>query len=307
MSTVAWILGAPLRVVRQSAQPYHEATLATLGRHELGLARQGGGSAITLDGRPLYRPGATVLDRAWFTLCRDLGYTPALHWDWDPALILFQQVVPALASDWHSPPLSLKAGGTPEGIPSLADLREAFAEAVSSLHELGAGPARARVVEAFEWLPLRAVAFHGEARILAVPRARAPEGRVSLWLGIHRDQPLVLDLPCGGGWTPEEGARTPAPEAFLAAAGLDPDLPEGFPAELTWGLHHLSHRMEPSLDAYRRSYPAGIPWHQDPRERLVGRTIVEVRAGDRPVLVLDDGTELAIDADPAAFLGERGI
>ena len=307
MSTVAWILGTPLRVVRQSDQPYQESTLATLGRHEISLVRQGSGCAITLDGHPLYRPGATALDRAWFTLCRDLGYTPALHWDWDPALILFLQVVPALASDWHSPPLGLTPGGTPEGLPSLADLREAFADAVSGLHELGTGPVRARVVETFEWLPLRAVVFHDEARPPLGPEAAAPRGRVSLRLGIHRDQPLVLDLRCGTGRTEVVGERLPPPEAFLLAAGLEPEAPEGFGSDLAWAVHHLCRRMEAPLEAYRRSYPAGIPWHLDPRERLLGRTIVDVRAGDPPVLVLDDGTELAIDADPAAFLGEGGI
>jgi hypothetical protein len=42
----------------------------------------------------------------------------------------------------------------------------------------------------------------------------------------------------------------------------------------------------------------GISWHHGRRERLLGRTIVDLRQGDPPMLILDDGTEIAIDPDP---------
>ena len=104
----AWILGAPLKVLQQEDHPYHETTLATLGRHELGLCRKelatGPSCELFLDGRSIFLPGSAAPGRAWFEVCRELGYEPASHWDWDPALILFQQVVPALAADWHEPP-----------------------------------------------------------------------------------------------------------------------------------------------------------------------------------------------------------
>ncbi len=39
MSMEAWVLNAPIKVLREDAHPYRETTLATLGRHELGLCR----------------------------------------------------------------------------------------------------------------------------------------------------------------------------------------------------------------------------------------------------------------------------
>ena len=51
----------------------------------------------------------------------------------------------------------------------------------------------------------------------------------------------------------------------------------------------------------------GIPWHHGRRERLLGRTIVDLRPGDPPMLVLDDGTEVAIDVDPGAAWELGGI
>lgn len=305
MSMDTWVLGAPLKVLRREDHPYHETTLATLGRHELGLTRLQGptgpyGCEVFLDGRSIFRPGALAPERAWFDLCRELGYDPARHWDWDPALILFHQVVPALAVDWHEPPLDLDAQGLPVGVLSLAGLRQAFAEAVSELRSDGAGPVGAKVAETFEWLPLRAVVFHDDAQLPLDFEGNGPCGRASLWLGIHHERAVVLDgpAPAGAGpraWVLASTGDLPAAGAFLLAAGLDPIPPKGFDAALASALERLCHRLEGPLDAYRRTYPVGIPWQRDPRERLLGRTIVDLRPGDPPMLVLDDGTEVALD------------
>ncbi|MFI5355520.1 MAG: hypothetical protein ACHQX0_07915, partial [Desulfobaccales bacterium] len=288
----AWILGAPLKVLRQEDHPYHETTLATLGRHELGLCRRetasGHSCELFLDGRSAFQPGAAAPQRAWFELCRELGYEPARHWDWDPALILFQQVIPALAVDWHEAPLPLNAQGMPEGVLSLAELRQTFAEAVAGLRREHKGPVGAKVVETFEWLPLRAVVFHDDAQQLLDFDGTGPCGQVSLWLGIHHDRPVIIGghSPATGSrqWVAEDLGGRPAAEAFLVAAGLDPEPPKGFDAAFQSALGRLCHWMEDPLDAYRRTYPVGISWHQGPRDRWVGRTIVDVRPGDPPML-----------------------
>ena len=242
MSLDAWILGAPLKVLRQEDHPYRETTLATLGRHELGLSRRQStaappGCEIFLDGRSIYLPGAPAPDRAWFDLCRELGYEPVHHWDWDPALILFQQVLPALAADWHEPPLNLNAHGLPEGVLSLASLRQTFAEAVSDLRQDSLGPVGAKVAETFEWLPLRAVVFHDDAQLPLDFEGAGSCGRVSLWLGIHRDRAVALDgpTPFGPGlrrWAAAgSGDRAPG-AACPRAAGPDPEPPKPSEAPL---------------------------------------------------------------------------
>lgn len=311
----AWILGAPLKVLQQEAHPYLETTLATLGRHELGLHRRrthdGFNWEIFLDGRSIFLPGAAVPDRAWFDLCRELGYDPARHWDWDPALILFHQVVPALAVDWHES-MALDADGLPAGVLSLAGLRQTFAEAVASLRREPQNPVSAKVAETFEWLPLRAVVFHDDAQMPLDFDGTGPCGKVSLWLGIHREQPVVLEGQSPAGpesrrWACEHPVGRPTAEAFLLAAGLDPEPPKGFDAALQVALGRLRHWMEEPLDAYRRTYPLGISWHHGRRERLLGRTIVDVKAGDVPVLILDDGTEVAIDPEPVPSWEHGGI
>lgn len=317
MSLDAWILGAPLKVLRREDHPYPGTTLATLGRHELGLSRRPTatgqpGCEIFLDGRSIFLPGAAAPDRAWFDLCRELGYEPAHHWDWDPALILFQQVVPALAADWHEPPLDLDAQGLPQGVLSLAGLRQTFAEAVAELRRQSLGPVGAKVAETFEWLPLRAVVFHDDAQLPLDFEEIGPSGRASLWLGIHRERAMVLEGPAPSGstprrWVPEGLGEIPPAEAFLRAAGLDPDPPKGFVSAFESALDHLCRRLEGPLDAYRRTYPVGIPWHRDRRERLLGRTIVDIRPGEPPMLVLDDGTEVALDPGPVPSWEHGGI
>lgn len=316
MALDAWVLGAPLKVLRQEDHPYHETTLATLGRHELSLHRRetvaGPGCELFLDGHSIFLLGAEAPSGAWFALCRELGYEPARHWDWDPALILFQQVVPALAADWHEPPLALNALGLPEDVLSLAGLRQTFAEAVAGLRREHQGPVGAKVAETFEWLPLRAVAFHDDAQLPLDFEGTGPCGQVSLWIGIHRDRAVVLEgrspatsLPRR--WSVEGlGDRLPA-EAFLLAAGLDPEPPKGFEAALQSALNRLCHWMEGPLEAYRRTYPVGISWHHGRRERLLGRTIVDVDGGSPPMLILDDGTEVAIDPDSVLTKEHGGI
>ena len=315
MAMDAWILGAPLKVLRQEDHPYHEATLATLGRHELGLCRKeaaaGPSCELFLDGRSTFMPGSAAPGRAWFDLCRELGYDPARHWDWDPALILFQQVIPALAADWHEPPMVFNALGLPEGVLSLAGLRQTFAEAVAGIRREQAGPVGAKVAETFEWLPLRAVVFHDDAQLPLDFEGTGPCGRVSLWLGIHPERPVVIagQSPSRAPhqWVVKDLGNRDASEAFLLAAGLDPAPPKGFDYALLSALERLCHWMEGPLDAYRRTYPVGISWHHGRRERLLGRTIVDLRAGDPPMLILDDGTELAIDPDPVPSWEHGGI
>ena len=51
----------------------------------------------------------------------------------------------------------------------------------------------------------------------------------------------------------------------------------------------------------------GIPWHHGRRERLLGRTIVDLRPGDPPMLVLDDGSEVAIEPDTSHTWRVGGI
>ena len=314
MAMDAWILSAPLKVLRQEDHPYHETTLATLGRHELGLCRcesaTGPSSELFLDGHSIFRPGAAAPAQAWFELCRELGYEPARHWDWDPALILFHQVVPALAVDWHEPPLSLNTHGLPDDVLSLAGLRQTFAEAVAGLRREH-DPISAKVAETFEWLPLRAVVFHDDAQLPLDFEGTGPCGRVSIWLGIHRDRPVVIEglspAPVSRRWLAKDLCGRLDSEAFLQAAGLDPEPPKGFEAALKTALDQLCHWMEGPLDAYRRTYPVGISWQHGRRERLVGRTIIDVRSGDQPMLILDDGTEIAIEPEPVPSWEHGGI
>ncbi|HEX9009938.1 MAG TPA: hypothetical protein VF804_06185 [Holophagaceae bacterium] len=316
----AWILGAPLKVQRREDHPYQETDLATLGRHELVLSRVRSplgepGCQIFLDGHGIYAPGDPAPGRPWFDLCRELGYEPSRHWDWDPSLILFQQVVPALAAGWHEPPIPLDEQGVPEGVVCLATLRQAFAAAVAGLRQRNGGPVADKVAETFEWLPLRAVVFHDEAQPpLDFDGLGGPCGRISLWLGIHRDRAVVLGGEArsdrrGRHWLPGiPGGDLPVgPETFLAAAGLDPIPPKGFEMAFRHALEHLCGDLEDLLDAYRRTYPVGIPWQHDAWDRLRGRTIVDVRAGQPSVLVLDDGTELTLEGAPQVSREPGGI
>ncbi|HJW09454.1 MAG TPA: hypothetical protein VJ483_07435, partial [Holophagaceae bacterium] len=109
MTISSWILSDPLRVLDSEDHPYLETALATLGSHELALSYSKAREAkegrpefkVFLDGELIYEMGDASPARAWFLLCRELGFDPARHWDWDPALILFQQVIPAMTQEWH--------------------------------------------------------------------------------------------------------------------------------------------------------------------------------------------------------------
>ena len=318
MALDAWILGAPLKVMRREDHPYQETDLATLGRHEVAVSRflapgSEPGCRIFLDGQEVYGPGDPAPARPWFDLCRELGYEPSRHWDWDPALILFQQVLPALIAGWHEPPRSLAALGVPPGVVCLATLRQAFAAAVGELRQRSSGPAEDKVAETFEWLPLRAVVFHDDGQQpLDFEGRGAACGRVSLWLGIHRERAVLLRGEVLGGsrsWQP--AAADPSlkawPESFLEAAGLEPRPPRGFRPAFQQALELLCARLEPLVEAYRGTYPVGIPWQRDTPDRLLGRTIVEVRGGPATVLVLDDGTELTLEPAPTPAWGPGGI
>ncbi len=302
MSLDAWVLNAPIKVLREDAHPYRETTLATLGHHELGLCRSASGTDcdLFLDGRVCFRPGMKGPARNWFYLCRELGYEPRTHWDWDPALILFQQVIPALAGDWGENPMALNALGLPPGVLSLAGLRQSFAERVSSLRRAHPGPVGAKVAEVFEWLPLRAVVFHDDAQLPLDFDGTGPSGRVSLCLGLHRHCPVVLEGPSPGGshphpWTTRDPDGRLDLDPFLRAAGLDAELPKGFETAFGTALDHLCEALEGPLDDYRQTYPVGIPWHRDSRANLVGHTILEVWEGPSPKLILDDGTEVPLE------------
>ena len=167
------------------------------------------------------------------------------------------------------------------------------------------------MAETFEWLPLRAVVFHDDAQLPLDFEGTGPCGGVSLWLGIHPDRPVILagqsPSRTAHRWVVKDLGDREASEAFLRAAGLDPVAPKGFQFALQAALERLCHGMDEPLDAYRRTYPVGISWHHDRRERLLGRTIVDLRPGDPPMLILDDGTELAIDPDPVPSWEHGGI
>lgn len=314
MSLDAWVLCAPLKVLREDAHPYRETTLATLGRHELGLCRCASGleCELFLDGRITFRPGMSGPERSWFDLCRELGYDPSSHWDWDPALILFQQVVPAMATDWADTPFSSNGLGLPAGVLSLAGLRQTFAETVSELRKAHPGPTGAKVAEVFEWLPLRAVVFHDDAQLPLDFDGTGPSGRVSLWLGIHREHAVVMEGQSPRGpqphrWVPRGQEGDLVLEPFFRAAGLEPEAPKGFQKAFAIALEQLCQSLEDPLDAYRQTYPVGIPWHQNLRTRLLGRTIADVLDGEPPRIILDDGTEVLLRGNHSPSRERGGI
>lgn len=321
MTTDGWVLREPLRLLNSEDHPYLETALATLGRHELALSfsaarEQDPELKLFLDGRLVFELGMTSPDRAWFELCRELGYDPRLHWDWDPALILFRQVMPAMARDWHEHPLPFNPLGIPDGVVCLATLQEAFEARVQLLRKRvnqHPSPAHEAVAACFERLPLRAVIFHDD------PQRRVdfvgnpvdePYMGVFLYLGERRETAALISratLHATGGmkWSPwltggdwvnggREFVMTQGPASFLRAANLPDQRPEGFFEAFKKDLAFLCQGLEPLVEVYREGYPAGIPWHRDPRTRYLNRMIVDVRMGEHPVLVLDDGSEVTV-------------
>ena len=325
MTISSWILNESLRVLDSKDHPYLETALATLGAHELALSYSKAREAkeghpefkVFLDGEQIFEMGDASPTKAWFTLCRALGYSPEANWDWDPALILFQQVIPAMTGDWHEHELPYTGLGVPEGVICLANLRHALAERVATFrHRVGDGhgdPALTKVVELFEWLPLRSVIFHDD------PRRRvdfvgndldSPFLGIFLHLGLQRETAVFVSratLHSTGGlkWSPwlpggdwghdgRQWVMTQGPEDFIRASGLPPSTPQGFEEAFQRTLRQLFESLEPLVEAYRETHPESIPWHRDPKTRYLNRMIVAVRFEGRPILTLDDGSEITV-------------
>ena len=268
-----------------------------------------------LDGSPVYELGRPTAAAPWFRLCRDQGFDPEAHLDLDPVLILFRQVVPALARDWHDSPLPFEASGLPAGVVCLATVQAAWERAVATqldrLKGTGTGDLAASCLDG---LPLRAVVFHDD------PRRREdfvgtgvddPLLGVFLHLGASRSRPVTLaratvvstgglrwsPWELGGDWVQDgrEFRATLAPDDFLRAAGLGREAPRGFPAVFQAAVAAVLRDLEPALEAYRETWPTGVVWHRDPLARYLHHMIVDVRmTAEQAFLILDDGTEVAV-------------
>lgn len=318
----AWILREPLEMTDSQDHPYLESARGRLGHHEVAMHLAGDWHAqnhypefrVFLDGAQIFEWGDASPSQAWFLLCRELGYVPDQHWDWDPALILFQQVLPALARDWHEIPLPYGSDGVPDGVICLATLRRSLAERVAKLEHMNSSPTEALLAEMFKQLPLRAVILHDDPqrRVDYVGNSQdAPYMGEFLYLGERRESAAVLSkvtlastggmrwspwLP-GGNWNQEgrEFAASMGALHFLRAAGLPDEMPAGFAEAFKRTLDSLSAFLEPLAESYRETYPGGIPWHRDPKNRYVNHMVVEARIEDgQTVLVFDDGSEVVV-------------
>ncbi|HJW08625.1 MAG TPA: hypothetical protein VJ483_03275 [Holophagaceae bacterium] len=318
MAMDGWVLREPLKVLKVEDQPYLGTALATLGGHEVALHDVPSPAPqpdlrVFLDGELIYDLGMAAPAAPWARLCRDLGYDPEAHWDLDAALILFQQVLPEMAKDWRDHSLPFNDLGVPEGALTLANLQDAWARAVKALRERAKGKAAELVAECFSRLPLRTLTFHDD------PRQREdfvgnnldePYLGVFVRLGTSQSSRLTLSKATlqgaggmkwsawriGGDW--REGVRdflaTREPQVLLQAAGLDVAAPDGFQAAVQDGLGFLVKAIDPLVEAYWEAQPTGVAWHRDPRTRYINHMIVDVRLGDRPALILDDGSEVAL-------------
>jgi hypothetical protein len=317
-----WILKEPLRDLKSSEDPYLLTAQATLGGHELVLhyapdAGQGAEFRVFLDGAAIFELGMATPAEPWFRLCRALGYLPEQHWDLDPVLILFRQALPALARDWREQGLPYDAPGLPAGVVCLATVQTAWDKAVAALP--GGDPGQRQAAACLRALPLRAVVFHddpGRREDFVGTGVDDPLLGVFVHFGRSRDRSVTLSKAtvngtgglrwspweAGGEWREQgrEWTSTLGPEAFLAAAGLDPAPVPGFKDAFDQALAGLVTELEVAVEACRQAYPAAIPWHRDPRTRYLNHMIVALRArAGRTLLVLDDGSEVAL-AEPRA-------
>jgi len=331
MNEQAWPWPEPLKVLKSRSGPYLKTAEGTLGPHTLSLHCSSAPETplefrVFLDGHLVFEQGEATPALAWYQLCEDLGYRAEDHWDLDPALILFHQALPILAQGWEEPGLPRNDLGLPEGVVCLATVRAAWDKATQALPEDRDGdPAKDAlnlVAACFKALPLRAVVFHDDparrkdhvgtamdAPLLGifVQLGRGPQDRVTLakaTLNASGGQKWSPWEP-GGAWRAEgrEFKATQGPTEYLKAAGLQGPLPPGFPALFQEALEALAQALEPVVETYRLGYPAGIHWHRDVSARYLNQTITNVRlVGGRPVLTLEDGTEVVVDGAPKPAL-----
>ena len=317
MADAPWILREPLRVLKSLDDPYLMTAQGTLGAHDLVLhfapdTGQGAEFRVFLDGGEVFDLGGQTPGEPWFRLCRELGYDPEAHWDLDPALILFRQVIPELARDWREQPLPYGPSGVPEGVVCLASVQEVWNRAVARLPEQKEGE---RLVAAcLRALPLRAVVFHdhpGHREDFVGTGVDDPLLGVYVHLGRSPAERVILSKAtlngtgglrwspwqAGGEWREEGRERTGTlgPEAFLQAAGLRSAPPEGFREAFGLALTALIGDLDEAVEACRQAFPAPIIWHRDPYTRYLNHMIVALRVkGGRAHLVLDDGSEVAL-------------
>jgi hypothetical protein len=320
MGEDAWVLHDSLEVLQSAAEPYLLTAQGRLGGHEVSChfapdAGRGVEFRVFLDGRPVYELGQPAPARAWYRLVRDQGFDPELHWDLDPALILFRQVVPLLARDWGEQPLPFNELGVPDGVVCLASVQYAWRRGVAHLEEQARGhPAREQAAACLRDLPPRAVVFHDDpAHREDYVGTGMDEPLLGMFLRLGRERghritlaKATLDGTGGLRWSPwepggawrEEGREfhaTRVPRDFLAAAGLDAEPAEGFDQAFRAELAALMKVVEPAVQAYCRACPEGVPWHRDPFTRYLNHMIVDVRLrGGGVHLVLDDGTEVEV-------------
>lgn len=318
MASETWVLREDLKLLKSEDHPYLETALATLGRHEIALHYVPAPVAqlrVFLDGAQVFELGDSSPAESWYRVCQELGYDAEAHWDMDPALILFAQVLPRMAKEWHEAPLPWMGEGVPEGVVSLAKVKGAWAEALEGLRRLAAGdPLADLAASCFERLPLRAVVFHDDQRRRLDYMGNGlddPFLGVFLRLGVGQARRVTIAKATlmgagglkwshwrpGGDWQDEgrEFTATCGPEAFLAAAGLGEHPPVGFRGAFDQALDTLTHAIDPVIETYRKAYPGPIPWHRDQENRYVNHAIVKSRSQDgETILTLDDGTELVV-------------
>lgn len=331
MHKPAWNWKEPLKVLASKDDPYLKSATAAVGAHGLEVHCSTAPEAplefrVFLDGKLVFEPGMVTPEASWYRFCQELGYHAEDHWDLDPALILFHQVLPALARDWGEGALPFDELGLPAGVVCLATVREAWNGAVAALQR---GPEASLLGACFAALPLRAVVFQddpGRRQDHVGTTVDDPLLGIFLHLGRSRQHRVTLAKAAindtgglrwsawepGGTWEAEGRAfrATQGPADFLRAAGLGRAVPPGFAAIFQAGIEGLAKVMDPVVEAYRRAYPAGIPWHRDPSARFLERTIVEARTeAGRQVLVLDDGTEVVVaetrNAEVTRVLGQE--